>query len=173
MVKPFQILGPTNNPYPGTVCLTQLPLPVGANVKAGDLATIQIVETAQHGAALYSVSQRCSLMQDAFANVYCHVTVRRHRICRTGRPPHSSGKRNKLLQLHRYWFCRHLYHYLQGKWHRQVQRRGLAGRLAMGYGSFATVGRWCFARYIVEWAGVQQRAGLWKDKYKFLYHEVI
>ncbi|KAK3185544.1 hypothetical protein K4F52_005642 [Lecanicillium sp. MT-2017a] len=54
MVKPFQILGPTNNPYPGTVCLTQLPLPVGANVKAGDLATIQIVETAQHGAALYS-----------------------------------------------------------------------------------------------------------------------
>lgn len=55
MVHPFQILGPTNNPYPGTVCLTQVPLPVGANVKAGDLATIQVVETAQHGAALYTV----------------------------------------------------------------------------------------------------------------------
>ncbi|KAM3531384.1 hypothetical protein MY4038_004547 [Beauveria bassiana] len=54
MVHPFQILGPTNNPYPGTVCLTQVPLPVGANVKPGDEATIQIVETAQHGAALYS-----------------------------------------------------------------------------------------------------------------------
>ncbi|XWW94549.1 hypothetical protein V2A60_002492 [Cordyceps javanica] len=54
MVHPFQILGPTNNPYPGTVCLTQIPLPVGANVKAGDEATIQVVETAQHGAALYS-----------------------------------------------------------------------------------------------------------------------
>lgn len=56
MVHPFQIIGPTNNPYPGTVCLTQIPLPVGANVKAGDEATIQVVETAQHGAALYSVS---------------------------------------------------------------------------------------------------------------------
>lgn len=56
MVHPFQILGPTNNPYPGTVCLTQIPLPVGANVKAGDEATIQVVETAQHGAALYTVS---------------------------------------------------------------------------------------------------------------------
>ncbi|KAJ4146999.1 hypothetical protein LMH87_001552 [Akanthomyces muscarius] len=54
MVHPFQIIGPTNNPYPGTVCLTQIPLPVGANVKAGDEATIQVVETAQHGAALYS-----------------------------------------------------------------------------------------------------------------------
>ncbi|OAR02937.1 hypothetical protein LLEC1_04935, partial [Akanthomyces lecanii] len=54
MVHPFQIIGPTNNPYPGTVCLTQIPLPAGANVKAGDEATIQVVETAQHGAALYS-----------------------------------------------------------------------------------------------------------------------
>ncbi|KAK5999239.1 hypothetical protein PT974_01631 [Cladobotryum mycophilum] len=54
MIKPFQILGPTNNPYPGTVCLPQVPLPVGAEIKAGDLATIQVVELAQHGAALYS-----------------------------------------------------------------------------------------------------------------------
>ncbi|CEJ89592.1 hypothetical protein VHEMI05428 [[Torrubiella] hemipterigena] len=54
MVKLFQIIGPTNNPYPGTVCLTQVPLPVNASVKPGDLATIQIVEHAQHGAALYS-----------------------------------------------------------------------------------------------------------------------
>jgi hypothetical protein len=64
MVKPFQILGPTNNPYPGTICLTQLPLPVGADVKPGDLATIQIVETAQHGAALYSV--RCFCVKPNF-----------------------------------------------------------------------------------------------------------
>ncbi|GFP52861.1 hypothetical protein ACSS6W_000267 [Trichoderma asperelloides] len=54
MLKPFMLLGPTNNPYPGTVCLPQVPLPVGANVKAGDMATIQVVELAQHGAALYS-----------------------------------------------------------------------------------------------------------------------
>lgn len=56
MVKAFGIIGPTNNPYPGTICLTQIPLPVNASVKPGDLATIQIVEQAQHGAALYSVS---------------------------------------------------------------------------------------------------------------------
>lgn len=54
MLKPFMLLGPSNNPYPGTVCLPQVPLPVGATVKAGDKATIQVVELAQHGAALYS-----------------------------------------------------------------------------------------------------------------------
>lgn len=56
MVPPFQILGPSKNPYPGTICLPQVPLPAGANVKAGDNATIQLVELAVHGAALYSVS---------------------------------------------------------------------------------------------------------------------
>lgn len=61
MVKPFELLGPTNNPYPGTVCLPQVPLPAGANVSAGDKATIQVVEQAQHGASLYSVS--CSPWQ--------------------------------------------------------------------------------------------------------------
>ncbi|GAB0134660.1 hypothetical protein EsDP_00003022 [Epichloe bromicola] len=54
MVHPFTIQGPTNNPYPGTICLPQIPLPANASVKAGDLATIQLVELAQHGAALYS-----------------------------------------------------------------------------------------------------------------------
>ena len=56
MVHPFTIQGPTNNPYPGTICLPQIPLPANATVKAGDKATIQLVELAQHGAALYSVS---------------------------------------------------------------------------------------------------------------------
>jgi hypothetical protein len=54
MVPPFQLLGPSKNPYPGTVCLPQVPLPAGANVKAGDNATIQVVELAVHGAALFS-----------------------------------------------------------------------------------------------------------------------
>ncbi|KAI9163731.1 hypothetical protein HJFPF1_05354 [Paramyrothecium foliicola] len=54
MVSPFQILGPSNGPYPGTVCLTQVPLPKNASVEIGDRATIQIVELAIHGAALYS-----------------------------------------------------------------------------------------------------------------------
>ncbi|KAK3372312.1 hypothetical protein B0H63DRAFT_527164 [Podospora didyma] len=54
MVPPFQLLGPSKNPYPGTVCLPQVPLPAGANVQVGDNATIQLVELAVHGAALYS-----------------------------------------------------------------------------------------------------------------------
>lgn len=56
MVPIFQLLGPSNGAYPGTVCLPQVPMPVNASVKAGDMATIQVVETAQHGASLYSVS---------------------------------------------------------------------------------------------------------------------
>jgi len=54
MIPPFQILGPHKNPYPGTVCLPQVPLPANTTVKPGDKATIQIVELAVHGAALYS-----------------------------------------------------------------------------------------------------------------------
>jgi hypothetical protein len=55
MVPVFQIVGPSKNPYPGTVCLPQVPLPANASVQVGDNATIQVVETAIHGAALYSV----------------------------------------------------------------------------------------------------------------------
>ncbi|KAK3363230.1 hypothetical protein B0T25DRAFT_33089 [Lasiosphaeria hispida] len=54
VVPPFQILGPTKNPYPGTMCLPQVPLPPNMTVKAGDHATIQIVELAIHGASLFS-----------------------------------------------------------------------------------------------------------------------
>ncbi|KAK1574386.1 uncharacterized protein LY79DRAFT_523993 [Colletotrichum navitas] len=54
MVPVFQILGPSKNPYPGTVCLPQVPLPANTTVKPGDHATIQIVELAAHGAALFS-----------------------------------------------------------------------------------------------------------------------
>jgi hypothetical protein len=55
MVPVFQLVGPSRNPYPGTFCLPQVPLPVNASVKVGDNATIQVVEIALHGAALYSV----------------------------------------------------------------------------------------------------------------------
>ena len=55
IVPQFQILGPTNNPYPGTICLPQVPLPANTTVKAGDHATIQVVMLAMHGAALFSV----------------------------------------------------------------------------------------------------------------------
>jgi hypothetical protein len=55
MLAPFQIVGPSNNPYPGTFCMPQVPLPANMTVNVGDLATIQLIETAQHGAALYNV----------------------------------------------------------------------------------------------------------------------
>ena len=55
MISPFQINGPSNEPYPGTVCLPQVPLPANISVSPGDHATIQLVETAKHGAALYNV----------------------------------------------------------------------------------------------------------------------
>jgi len=55
MVPVFQIVGPSKNPYPGTICLPQVPLPSGIPTpNVGDNATIQVVETAIHGAALYS-----------------------------------------------------------------------------------------------------------------------
>ncbi|KAH9210747.1 hypothetical protein DL95DRAFT_370494 [Leptodontidium sp. 2 PMI_412] len=54
MVSRFEIVGPSQNPYPGTFCLPQVPLPTNVNIKVGDLATIQVVETARHGGALYN-----------------------------------------------------------------------------------------------------------------------
>ena len=56
MVPVFQLIGPTRDPYPGSFCLPQVPLPENATVKEGDKATIQVIETALHGAALYNVS---------------------------------------------------------------------------------------------------------------------
>lgn len=58
MVPMFSINGPSNNMYPGSVCLLQVPLPANVTVNVGDNATIQVVEIAQHGAALYSVCIR-------------------------------------------------------------------------------------------------------------------
>ncbi len=54
MVSPFQIIGPTTQPYPGTFCLPQVPLPANITVNVGDNATIQVIETAVRGAALYN-----------------------------------------------------------------------------------------------------------------------
>jgi hypothetical protein len=64
MVPVFQITGPTKQAYPGGFCLPQVPLPAGISPQIGDNATIQVVETAVHGAALYSV---CSSTQSAFS----------------------------------------------------------------------------------------------------------
>lgn len=55
MVPVFQITGPTNVLYNGSICLTQVPLPANFTAVVGNNATIQVIETAQHGAALYNV----------------------------------------------------------------------------------------------------------------------
>lgn len=55
MLPPFQINGPSDNPYPGTFCLPQVPVPGNLGVKVGDEGTIQVVEVARHGGAMYNV----------------------------------------------------------------------------------------------------------------------
>ncbi|KAK8185243.1 hypothetical protein HDK77DRAFT_514299 [Phyllosticta capitalensis] len=54
MIPVFQINGPTNEEYGGEFCFPQVPLPANISVNIGDNATIQVVEAAKHGAALYS-----------------------------------------------------------------------------------------------------------------------
>jgi hypothetical protein len=56
MMPAFSITGPSNQQYDGTFCMPQVPLPAGYEPKVGDNATIQVIELAQHGAALYNVS---------------------------------------------------------------------------------------------------------------------
>jgi hypothetical protein len=56
VVPPFQITGPTNVQYSGQFCLPQVRMPANVSLEPGDNITIQVVEIAQHGAALYSVS---------------------------------------------------------------------------------------------------------------------
>ena len=51
-----QVVGPSNNPYPGTMCFPNVPVPANASVKVGDNATLQVILTAQHGASLFAVS---------------------------------------------------------------------------------------------------------------------
>ena len=75
MVPRFQILGPSKNPYPGTMCLPQVPLPAGLNVKAGDNATIQVVELAVHGASLFSVSSIFTYLRSELALTECDDSV--------------------------------------------------------------------------------------------------
>lgn len=56
VVGAFQITGPSNVEYPGTFCLPQVPLAPDVTFNIGDNITIQVIETAQHGAAIYNVS---------------------------------------------------------------------------------------------------------------------
>ena len=132
MVPVFQIVGPTNSAYPGTFCLPQVPLPPNITVNVGDNATIQIVEAAVHGAALYSVSLLTVNPSSLTA------AVRRHHI-RRGRG-RAAGQQLQLLQLvHR--AGRRRAHGLQLRLHgrrpgRQLRRRG-AGAVQLDDGPAA------------------------------------
>jgi len=55
VVPSFAIRGPSNVQYPGTICLPQVPLPANVSFNIGDNITIQVIELAQHGAAIYNV----------------------------------------------------------------------------------------------------------------------
>ncbi|KAK4205546.1 hypothetical protein QBC40DRAFT_271141 [Triangularia verruculosa] len=55
----FYINGPSNNPYPGTVCIPKLDVPGtvwSTQIKSGDRASVQVVEAARHGAGQFSCS---------------------------------------------------------------------------------------------------------------------
>jgi hypothetical protein len=68
MLPVFQITGPSNQQYDGTFCLPQVPLPANYTPQVGDNATIQIIEAAQHGAALYNVSSTVCIRRRQEAN---------------------------------------------------------------------------------------------------------
>jgi hypothetical protein len=96
MLPVFQITGPTNVEYNGTFCLPQVPLPKDYNPKVGDNATIQVIELAQHGAALYNVSFTLCNTNRGSAMKLTATTVRRHYLCRTRRCTRS--QQDQLLQ---------------------------------------------------------------------------
>lgn len=94
VVPPFQITGPTNQEYPGQFCIPQVGMPANLSLQVGDNITIQVIETAQHGAALYSVRDNCSVCTWASLT----AAVRRRN---TRRPVRSrASEPRKLLQQH-------------------------------------------------------------------------
>lgn len=77
----FQITGPNNLQYEGSWCLPQVPLPVNFTAEIGQNATIQIIETAQHGASLYNVSDTLPLDMTWFSFFLVFEADFRHLQC--------------------------------------------------------------------------------------------
>ncbi len=63
----MEVTGPDNNQYNGQFCLPQVRMPPNLSLQVGDNITIQVIETAQHGAALYSVSPNPDCMRTSAA----------------------------------------------------------------------------------------------------------
>lgn len=55
VVGPLEVTGPNNTQYPGQFCYPQVRMPANITLSVGQNITIQVIEIAQHGAALYSV----------------------------------------------------------------------------------------------------------------------
>lgn len=60
IVPPIALTGVNNSVYPGTVCIPQVGLPAGMTFSVGDNVTIQVVQVAATGEAVYSVSRTIS-----------------------------------------------------------------------------------------------------------------
>jgi hypothetical protein len=75
MLPMFQITGPANVQYNGTFCLPQVPLPANYTPSVGDNATIQIIETAQHGGALYNVCPFFSAFDSATGSLPIYISL--------------------------------------------------------------------------------------------------
>ena len=59
-MPPIALTGVNNSVYPGTVCIPQVGLPAGMTFSVGDNVTIQVVQVAATGEAVYSVSRTIS-----------------------------------------------------------------------------------------------------------------
>ena len=59
LIQPFQIVGPNNFGYSSQFCLPHVSIPTDLGLQVGDNITLQVIETAQHGAPLYNVSDLC------------------------------------------------------------------------------------------------------------------
>ena len=70
LVPPFQVIGPTNNEYQGQFCLPQVPMPVNLTLEVGHNVTLQVIEVAQHGAALYNVRTLLPVLRRSQADTY-------------------------------------------------------------------------------------------------------
>lgn len=55
MVSMFELVGPGDRPHDGSFCLPLVQIPRDISVQPGDHATIQVVQSAQHGAVTYNV----------------------------------------------------------------------------------------------------------------------
>lgn len=68
VVPAFELTGPTNDDYPGQWCIPQVGMPANVSLQVGQNITLQVVELAQHGAALYSVRRLATRITNALTS---------------------------------------------------------------------------------------------------------